>query len=235
MTSLLTKTTAFFLALLPLLMSGRALAVPNFSAGFQTGNITNGSVTEASGIAASRFNPNVLWTHDDSGSSAQVYAMTTAGANLGTFNVSGAGATDWEDIAVGPGPVDGTQYLFIGDIGDNGGSRSSIAVYRVPEPIVSDTQTPATASLSGAVRMNFVYPDGARDAESLFIDPLTRDIYIISKRDSPNRVYRAAYPQATSGTTTLEFVTLFDDFGSPTAADISPDGDEILVRSYFVG
>ncbi|EUA85714.1 PE-PGRS family domain protein [Mycobacterium ulcerans str. Harvey] len=33
----------------------------------------------------------------------------------------------------------GQSYLYLGDIGDNGLSRSAIAVYRVPEPIVTGT------------------------------------------------------------------------------------------------
>src|SRR5207237_6184912 len=110
--------------------------------------------------------------------------MTPAGTNLGTYTISGATNRDWEDIAVGPGPVNGTQYLYIGEIGDNNAAYASVAVYRVPEPTISDTQSPVTTSLSGAVKLNFVYPDGPRDAESLFVDPATKDIWIISKRDT---------------------------------------------------
>jgi hypothetical protein len=202
----------------------------NFSAGVQVGTIQNTSVTEASGIAASRMNTNVLWTHNDSGDVARVFAMTTAGTNLGTYSITGATALDWEDIAVGPGPADGTQYLYVGDIGDNAAIRPTISVYRVAEPEVSDTQSPVTTSLSGASRLTFAYPEGPRDAESLFVDPLTRDIYILTKRENPHRLYRAAYPQATSGTTLLELVTTYATSTWLTAADISPDGDEILVR-----
>src|SRR5213078_2683797 len=66
----------------------------------------------------------------------------------------------------------------------------------------------------------------------MFVDPLTRDIYIVTKFDAPKRVYRAAYPQSSSGTTTLELVTTFPTTSSwLTAADISPDGEQIIVRS----
>jgi hypothetical protein len=41
----------------------------------------------------------------------------------------------------------------------------------------------------------FQYPDGSRDAETLLLDPLTKDIYVISKREFEDiRVYRAPYP-----------------------------------------
>ena len=203
-----------------------------FSTGFQTGTLQNSSVVEASGIIASRMNPNVLWTHNDSGNSARIYPLSTAGANLGTYTVSGTSNVDWEDIAVGPGPVDGTQYRYIADTGDNGAGRSNVSVYRVPEPTVSDTQSAVSTSISGAVKLTFAYPDGARDAEGMFVDPLTRDIYIVSKREKSKHLYRAAYPQSASGTTTLELMTTFlTDSTWLTAADISPDGNEIIIRS----
>jgi hypothetical protein len=199
--------------------------------GSTAGTIQNGAINETSGIAASRVNPNVLWIHQDSGAAATVYAITPAGAQLGAYSVTGAGATDWEDIAVGPGPTAGAQYLYIGDIGDNDAVHPSVAVYRVPEPAVSDTQSAVTTSLSGAAKFTFTYPDGPRDAESLFVDPLSRDLYIISKRDATKHVYRAPYPQSTSGPTVLELVTTLPNAAWITAADISPDGGAIIMRA----
>ncbi len=66
----------------------------------------------------------------------------------------------------------------------------------------------------------------------MFVDPMTKDIYIITKRENPKHLYRAAYPQSTTGTTTLQLMTTFVDADWLTAADISPDGNEIIVRSY---
>jgi hypothetical protein len=213
-----------------LLDSRCAFATTSFSTGVQTGTIQNSLVTEASGIAASRMNANVLWTHNDSGDSARVFAMTPAGTNLGAYSLTGASASDWEDIAVGPGPVLGSQYLYAADIGDNLGIRSNVSVYRVPEPVVSDVQSPVTVSLAGVSKLTFAYPDGPRDAETMFVDPQTKDIYIVTKRENPHRVYRAAYPQATSGTTTLQYMTQFNDPDWLTGGDINVGGNEIIVR-----
>ncbi len=74
--------------------------------------------------------------------------MTSAGTDLGTYSISGATNFDWEEIAIGEGPVAGTQYLYIGDIGDNFAIRSTFSVYRLPEPAVSDTQAPVSSALS---------------------------------------------------------------------------------------
>src|SRR5262247_3074948 len=88
---------------------------PQFNSGVTTGTLQNASITEASGIAASRMNYNVLWTHNDSGNPAQIFPFTKSGTNLGIYSVSGATNVDWEDIAIGPGPLTNSQYIYVGD------------------------------------------------------------------------------------------------------------------------
>jgi len=77
------------------------------------------AISEASGIAASRSNPDVLWTHNDGGDSPRLFAFNTQGKHLGVYSIAGVSNRDWEDMAIGPGPIDGQQYLYIGEIGDN--------------------------------------------------------------------------------------------------------------------
>jgi hypothetical protein len=87
-------------------------------------------------------------------------------------------------------------------------------------------------NLTGSVKFTFTYPDGARDAESMFVDPQTKDIYIISKRESPHHVYRAAYSSGADSYAGLMLTTTFVDADWLTAADISPNGSELIVRGY---
>ncbi len=47
-----------------------------------TGNIKSKDITESSGLAAPRCQNNVLWTHNDSGDDAFIFAINTAGDNL---------------------------------------------------------------------------------------------------------------------------------------------------------
>ena len=62
------------------------------------------SVSESSGLAASRLTRGAYWTHNDSGDGPFLYAFDTRGDSLGVFRVAGAQARDWEDMAAGPGP-----------------------------------------------------------------------------------------------------------------------------------
>ncbi|MEK0612434.1 PE family protein, partial [Mycobacterium ulcerans] len=213
--------------------AGRDLVASN------AGPITNASLDEISGIESGVANPNIYWVHNDSGDTARVFAIDAkSGATLGTYTLSGAKASDWEDIAIGPGPVPGQSYLYLGDIGDNGLSRSAIAVYRVPEPIVTGTAAnPVTTTLTGVDTLNLKYPDGPHNAEALMVDPRTGRMLIIDKTSSGNpAIYSAPTGLASGSTTTLQDVgTLALPSGSSylvTGADVSPDGTQLAVRTY---
>jgi hypothetical protein len=187
-------------------------------------------LNEVSGLAQSRTNRGVFWVHNDSGDKPRIYAVASSGAWLGTYTLADAAAIDWEDMAIGPA-ADGRSYLYLADIGDNAGRRSSVRVYRVREPLVEAHQSPVTETLSSVTSYGFVYDDGPRDAEGFMVDPLTNDFYIVSKREpNGNHVYRAVSP-SDSGMNTLERVATFSTTGT-TGADISPDGLQVLIRRY---
>ena len=74
---------------------------------------------------------------------------------------------------MGPGPVRGTSYLYIADIGQNSGARDAVTVYRVAEP---DTPVATTGTLTGAAVISLRYPDQPVDAESMVVDPRAGDL-----------------------------------------------------------
>ena len=89
---------------------------------------------------------------------------------------------------------------------------------------------PYIANIDHIDIMQFKYPDGPRNAETLMVDPTTKDIFIASKSSNLSHVYTAKYPQSLTTTTTLiPVVQLYMD--KATAGDISGDGTEILLRS----
>jgi len=189
---------------------------------------TNSALDEVSGLVGSRSIADTLWVHNDSGDSARFYAIDTLGNLQGQFFLSGAAAIDWEDMAIGP-KQGGGNYLYLGDIGDNDKDRSQIWVYRVDEPQVATGGTIGAGSYAQAL---LEYPSGAQNAESLTVDPLTGEIYIVAK-DESRRVYRAAadaFDHPGVASTLTDLGTLNAPLFRPSAADISPDGLHILVR-----
>ncbi|HSW02117.1 MAG TPA: hypothetical protein VLI39_18270 [Sedimentisphaerales bacterium] len=203
-----------------------------FGPGRQAGIVRSDLIREASGIVASRQNPGVLWVHNDSGDSARIFAINEKGEFLGTCEIAGATARDWEDIAVGPGPYPNRQYLYIGDIGDNRGKYPDVTVYRVAEPKVDPTSPSGRMTIGPADAIRFTYPGGPRDAETLLVDPLTRDLYILSKREFFSKVYQAPYPQSTTERTELKQVAALP-WGFAVAGDVSPDGRRVIIRGMF--
>jgi hypothetical protein len=228
-------------------MGFRALAVVAFvaaAAGIYgppvvLGHLESKDITESSGIVASRSTPGLFWTHNDSGDGPFVYAFDRAGADRGKWRVTGASAIDWEDIAIGPGPVRGKPYLFLGDIGDNSWNRKDVVVYRVEEPMITAAGLYGTAPAK-AIRLR--YPDGPHDAEALLVHPVTGTIYIVTKargKDRETLVFRAKAP---SYPTLLEKIASLhmpeeSDFtlvtGRITGGDISPDGRRLVLCDYF--
>ena len=206
--------------------------------------IKNGSITESSGLVASRATPGAYWTHNDSGDGPFIYAFNVRGASLGVFRVTGAQANDWEDISIGPGPERGKPYLYIGDIGDNNARRSEIVVYRVAEPTLSAETAKLTKARPGkpesadAIRLR--YPDGKFDAESLIVHPVSGNIYIVTKVALLNPVvYEAQVPSNPDKVITMKRIgevrvpSIFG--GVLTGGSISPDGRRVAFCDYFQG
>lgn len=216
------------------------LASCGFGAPIASGTITNAGLDEISGIAVSRRNPRIVWMVEDSGAAAVVHAVNDLGELVATYMFSGT-AIDCEDLAIGPGPVPGEDYLYIGDIGNNTGNRPTRAVYRAPEPVVAWNQTFVSSALTSVEPFPFTFPQGLEDnAEALFVDPETQDLYIVTKNGftRPNTVYVLPAPHTAAVSRTLAFVaTVYAGTGidiAVTGADISADGSRIAIRSLHV-
>ena len=189
--------------------------------------LTTHELMEASGLAASQNTPGILYTHNDSGGKATVYVLNSRAMLAARIQLEGAKNQDWEDIAVACYGKEKKSHIYVADIGDNNARRSFVTVYRFAEPALVDT----LIKIKNYDQIRIEYEDGARDAEALFVDPLTSDIYIISKHEENVGLYRVAYPYSLKDiniakkelTLPLSFVT---------AADISPDGRKILIKTY---
>ncbi len=205
------------------------------------GKIESKEITESSGIAASKCQPDVLWTHNDSGDEAFIFALNSKGEKLGTWKVSGAKNYDWEDIAEIKNP-NGECVLYIGDIGNNTRIRDEFTIYRVKEPTISpenkssSKKNPLATETSESIK--FTYPDMRRDAETLMVHPTSGDIYILSKSlSSASAVYKLKSDFDLDKTNKLEKIADFTVPAIPngflTGGDISPDGKRIIICDYF--
>lgn len=189
-----------------------------------TGRVADPSANELSGLVRSRSQPDLLWSHDDSGAGAILFGLRADGRVAARPTVSGAQAVDWEDIATGPA-ADGRPLLYVGDIGDNASRRASVDVYRVPEPPVGAADT------APAARLRLRYPDGAHDAEALLVDPLRGDLVIVTKALGAGRAYRGPARLPAGAQTTLHRGPAIA-LSLVTAGDVSADGQIVVLRGY---
>ncbi len=212
----------------------------HFSPPVVIGNIKSTDITESSGIAASRCQNGVLWTHNDSGDDAFIYAINFSGDSLGTWKIPNAQNIDWEDIAAYK-DKSGKCFLYIGEIGDNKLARSEHAIYRVTEPIVTPagagSNRHAPLSSDNASMIRFSYQDHKANAETLMVNPKTGDIYVITKRVSgPAGVYRIKPDFDRNEVAKAERIAELSVPAIPngflTGGDISPDGRHVIICDY---
>jgi hypothetical protein len=197
--------------------------------GTAVGVVSDPSIKEASGLVVSSRNPGILWTHNDSNS--HLYALRKTGELVARLKVPDAAGGNFEDLAVGPGPVPGADYLYLGDIGDNQRERDSIAVFRIPEPDVSAAKKTGSGKLHDVKKIILKYPDNRYNAESLLVDPLTGDLFIVTKEKRRSRIYTASKGQLESNEpVALKFVCELR-LNSASGAAISRDGRQIVLRN----
>jgi len=198
-----------------------------FTNQISVGTLENKEIDEASGIAFSKTHDGLIYTHNDSGGGRKIFVIDTLGKGLTVFKLKGVWNRDWEDIAVGPGPDPKLNYIYVGEIGDNQAKYTNIFIYRFPEPeqfLEAMEVEPEILKLS--------YPDGAKDAETLMVDPISKDIFILTKRDSLNILYKTTQEAFEKKEAGLEKVMELP-FTMSVAGDISSDGKEILIKNYF--
>ncbi|MCK9556629.1 MAG: hypothetical protein PHO85_06195 [Candidatus Cloacimonetes bacterium] len=193
----------------------------------QSHTLGTGSVPEASGIARSLLNKELIFCHNDSGGKASVFALDTRGRLRAELRLEGAHNRDWEEIATAIDPISKKAYIYVGEIGDNNARYKHLSFYRFPEPEIQDS----LILIDDYEQIDFQYEDGPRDAEAFFVDPKSGDIYIISKREEQVGIYHLPYPQ-NSGSILMAKKLGQMQMNWVTAADISPNGKYILVKNY---
>ena len=196
-----------------------------------TGVVSDLALNELSGIAPSLRATGLSWVHQDNGDNPLLFAVDPEGRVRGRYDIHGI--VDFEDIATAADPETGAPLLFVGDIGDNDLVRDEIAVVMLDEP---DPNGIATAE---GLRMALNYPaDPPYDAETLLVDPLTLDLFVVTKdRTGASRVFVKRGPHDEPGPFLLEELTRLSfavgglEGLTTTAGDVSPDGTRFVIRA----
>jgi hypothetical protein len=189
------------------------LASAPASPGVEVFSFRDPEIVESSGIV---LLDGLIVTTNDSGDTGRVFAVDPDTGET-------VGVTRWEEDpedaeALAPA---GDDAVWVGDIGDNGESRDSIEVTRVPVGRGERTVDEETYDL--------VYPDGPVNAESLLTDPDGR-LYVATKDVFGGVLYAA--PRRLAADEPNELEELGPVLPIATDAAFFPDGRHLVVRDY---
>ena len=174
------------------------------------------AIVESSGLAVV---DGLVVTTNDSGDSGRLFVVDPATGATRSEVAWDDDPTDVEALA-----PDGRGGVWVGDIGDNRGSRESIRVADVP--VRGD-------GAGGAPRVfELVYPDGAQDAETLLADPSTDRLYVATKSPFGGRLYAAPVPLDPQRPNRLE--PLGGVLPLATDGAFLADGQRLVIRNYGV-
>lgn len=182
--------------------------------------ITDDRIAESSALVQSTVDPNLAYTINDSGNDNVVYVI-----DLGSGDVVGTAALDVPNVDTEAMAIGGDGRLYVGDIGDNNVSRSTVALYAIDQPGRGDTTvTPDVYRVR--------YSDGPSDAETLLVDPATGRMSIVTKNLLAGEVYQLPKHLSEDRVNLAKSLNV-NTPGMVTDGAYLPDGSAVLLRTYI--
>lgn len=181
---------------------------------------------ESSGIEVN--NSNSVWTHNDSGDSARIFNIDTAGNILRIVHLNVDTAFDCEEST-----QDQYGNYYMGDFGNNLNDRTNLRIYKIPNPdsLPTDTVTPQIIYFSFPDQILFPPPTSEQnfDCEAMF--HWGDSLYLFSKNRGTSTWSKMYRLPDVPGTYVAELVDSFNTGTWITSADISPSGQTMVLLS----
>lgn len=208
-----------------------------FKQGYAVGNLATAN-DEPSGMARPYVPSNVgwLWMAEDSGNVTQFMAVRTSDMKREMWALGTVSQVDCEDITSFERA--GVRRLVYGDMGDNSNARATITLYRVPEPTINGTL--ADGSSGGTIADGTIeaivcdYTGNVpahKDVECIFAENNTGDLYLITKRIFPAKIYKLAWAASYAGTQTLSYLGKLACDTSATSVNLATTGAIVLTTT----
>ncbi|SIS55002.1 Por secretion system C-terminal sorting domain-containing protein [Zobellia uliginosa] len=189
----------------------------------EVGEMPDG-LSESSGLLF--FNDRLI-THNDSGNLPELYEIDTLSLTISrTVTVGNVSNHDWEDIA------QDETYIYIGDFGNNNGTRKNLAIYRIAK---SDY---LTSNSLMAEKIEFSYEDQTAfenngnsdwDAEALFV--MEDQLVVLTKQWNTQGTLAYAVPTE-PGSYKAKKLDGYAVDGLVTGADYDPVSGQLYLVGY---
>jgi hypothetical protein len=190
-------------------------------------NLQTPTLDETSGLI---FYNNKTITHNDSGDAPNLYEFdTSTGTITRTVTINNATNIDWEDI------TQDASYIYIGDIGNNSGSRTDLKIYKISKVDYNDTDntvTPEIISYTYANQTDFTpnVNNNNWDAEGLI--SYDDKLLIFSKNWIDNTVNVYSIPKTSSQVHSTVLESSYNTNGLITGVDTTSDESIIFLTGY---
>ena len=182
------------------------------------------SLSENSGLI---FYGGKLITHNDSGNDPVLFEIDTVSlAVTRTVEITSAENIDWEDI------TQDNQYIYIGDIGNNLGTRTDLGIYRISKQEYDQSESVV------AERIHYNYEDQTDftnqgnsdwDAEALFV--LEGQLIVLTKQWNSLGTVAYSLP-STPGDHSARRIGELEINGLVTGASFNKDTSELLILGH---
>ncbi|MDH3304158.1 MAG: hypothetical protein OEM50_00745 [Gammaproteobacteria bacterium] len=177
------------------------------------GRLEDPNIREASGLARSQRQDDLFWIINDNGAKEWVHAVNPRGKRIGEFDLKKSDNVDWEDLA--SFSIDGTPYLLVADIGDNDAKYKTRTLYVVEEPVAAKNKKKKIAW-----QIDFRYPDGPRDAESVAVDVENQRALVLTKRNTPPVLYEVPLQPVDDKKVTAKWLGTIRSLPPPSRLDV---------------
>lgn len=183
-------------------------------------------IMESSGL---QFNKSSwLWTHNDSGDSATLYALDLVGNLVKTLHLKNITNMDFEDIT-----RDTSGNLYVGDFGNNLSNRQDLVIYKLSNPDTVTTDSITTEAIFFSYSDQITYPPTS-SSQSFDCEAMVHfkgDLYLFTKKQGSQftKLYKLPDSSGTFQATLLDSIYIP---GAITGADISPDQTKLILISY---
>lgn len=169
-----------------------------------------------------------IWTHNDKGGEAKLYQIDiNDGSIIRTVVVENAVNIDWEDL------TSDEVYVYIGDIGNNDGSRTDLKIYRISRYMLKNYDVVyadiINYSYSDQTSFEPNYHNTDFDCEALI--SYQNDLYLFTKNwvDYQTKCYKLPNQP---GTHVAEYQSTFDVGCLITGAEFNVSPDMLILIGY---
>ncbi|MEM7478049.1 MAG: hypothetical protein AAF483_23940 [Planctomycetota bacterium] len=189
-------------------------------------------LTESSGVCTTHQG-DVIWSHNDSGDKARLFAFDRHGKLLSEVSISDAKAADWEDMC--SFERGGEEFLAVADVGDNLSRRKEVQIYVLKVPALAKLRDDKKISRKYHGRLSVTYEDRAHNCEGIAYDSISQTFLLPTKENINCRFYEVDASDIKGKEDCVASFKQSIVLPMVTGADISADGKQLVLATYGIG